>query len=114
MGLKKILKEIFSILIIMSEISNNNLSFEFKRSGRPKGIHTPWAVKKNPDRWLPDGKYSYQPLDPQYFNKYWREHFAKPYTCSICNKTLLCCDKIKRHENTKKCQKARASLTSTQ
>jgi len=78
-----------------------------KRKGRPTGIHTPWKVKKNPERWKEDGTYSYHPLDPNYFNKYWKEHFAKPYLCEKCGAMLKCCDKIKRHEMTKKCQEAR-------
>ena len=95
----------FSNMFIMSEDIPETESK--KKGGRPSGVHTPWKVKKNPERWLPDGTYSFRPLDPNYFNKYWREHFAKPYTCGICNKTLMCCDKVKRHENSKKCQKAR-------
>ena len=78
-----------------------------KRKTRPPGIHTPWKVKKNPDRWKDDGTYSFHPLDPDYFNKYWKARFAKPYFCSICSTTLQCCDKIQRHEKTKKCQEAK-------
>ena len=78
-----------------------------KSKGRPSGIHTPWKVKKNPDRWKIDGTYSYHPLDPNYFNKYWKEHFAKPYFCETCGTMLKCCDKVKRHEMTNKCQQGK-------
>ena len=55
----------------MSETIENNISIQenseiLKKKRRPPGIHTPWAVKRNPERWLPDGRYSYHPLDPDY------------------------------------------------
>ena len=73
----------------------------------PKGPH---KVKRCPERWLENGKYNDKPIDPDYFIKYWRRTFQVPRTCPICNSNLQCSDKKKRHEQTKKCLKAKLLL----
>ena len=35
------------------------------------------AVKNAPWRHNADGTYNNKPSDPEYFKKYWREHFKK-------------------------------------
>ena len=72
----------------------------------------PHKIKRCPERWLPDGKYNDKPLDVDYFKKYWRSHSQIPITCPICNSHLKCCDKIKRHESSKKCLAAKNKLES--
>ena len=101
--LKKILKELFSNIIIMAEIIN--FDFEIKEEQiatlpKKRGRHI-----SNPDRWLANGKYNDHPLDPEYFKKYYREHFAHSHTCEICGTVLANTQKIQRHQNAKKCQK---------
>jgi hypothetical protein len=98
----------------MSETIENNISIPenteiVKKKRRPPGIHTPWSVvkEKTSARWLPDGTYNQRPLDPDYFRKYFKEHYHKQYTCIYCNKTLKCCDNIKRHEKSRNCLKIR-------
>jgi len=64
-------------------------------------------VKRYRAEWRhkPDGKYDSQPIDPEYHKNYWREHFRNPYTCDICNRTILCCgSSILRHKNSQRCQ----------
>lgn len=43
----------------------------------------------------------------EYHSKYYKEKQQKPYTCHICGKKLSDSSNIRRHENTKKCQKIR-------
>ena len=74
---------------------------------KKKGLTGKQKIKRCPERWLADGKYNDRPLDPDYFTKYWKEHYQKPAECLICGKILLCCDKLKRHEKSKQCQKAK-------
>jgi hypothetical protein len=86
------------------ETNNTEIIQEkIKKKTGPKGPH---KIKRKPERWLDDGKYN-KPLDPDYFKKYWKEHYQKPAECIICGKILLCCDKLKRHEKSKQCQKAK-------
>jgi hypothetical protein len=65
------------------------------------------AVKNAPWRHNADGTYNNKPSDPEYFKKYWREHFKKEYICIHCDKKLLNTEKIKRHEMSHLCIKAR-------
>ena len=54
-----------------------------------------------------DGTYNNKPCDPEYFTKYWRERFQKEYICMHCDKKLMNTEKIKRHEMSHLCIKAR-------
>ena len=72
----------------------------------------PEEAKKKPCaewRYKSNGKYDKNPIDPEYFKIYWREHFQKPYTCLICEKVLSSCGIgcIKKHERSAKCQRAK-------
>lgn len=52
-----------------------------------------------------------KPSDPEYFKKYYHRHYGcNAYTCPICGKTLSNNQKIKRHENSKFCLKAKNVL----
>ncbi len=64
----------------------------------------------NPARHLPDGKYDSKPLDKEYFKKYYHKKYCVPYTCGICGRTLANDQKIKQHENSAVCQKAKKHL----
>lgn len=64
----------------------------------------------NPDRHLPDGSYNKQCLDPEYAKKYYYKTFRVNYTCTICGKELATNQKIKRHENSAFCLKAKLKL----
>ena len=69
-----------------------------KKLGRPI---VPWRHKE-------DGTVDNRALDPQYYMKYWREHFRNPYTCDICGKTLQCCGSgVHKHQRTMHCQIAK-------
>lgn len=63
-----------------------------------------------PSRHLPDGKYNNKPLDEAYFRNYYQKNYSKEYTCLICGKQLNNIQKIKRHELSKFCLKARNTL----
>ena len=64
----------------------------------------------NPARHLPDGKYDNKPLDKEYFKKYYHKKWCVPYTCGICGRTLANDQKIKQHENSAFCLKAKHKL----
>lgn len=40
--------------------------------------------------------------DPQYFNKYYREHLSQKINCDICNKPITKA-KLQRHKLSKRC-----------
>ena len=44
----------------------------------------------------------HKPLDPEYFNTYYKEHLSHNVTCEKCNK-LVSFAKVKRHQKTKYC-----------
>ena len=64
----------------------------------------------NPARHLPDGSYNKRCLDPEYGKKYYYKTYRVNYTCSICGKELTTNQKIKRHENSAFCLKAKQKL----
>ena len=43
-----------------------------------------------------------KPIDPAYFNNYYKEHLSHNVTCDKCNK-LVSFAKIRRHQKTKYC-----------
>jgi hypothetical protein len=92
----------------MTEISlSNNLidtDEEIIAMEREKGRPT------NPARHLPDGTYNKQCLDPEYGKKWYHKRYCVPYTCGICGRTLANDQKIKQHENSALCQKAKKKL----
>ena len=49
-----------------------------------------------------------KPLDPEYFNKYYREKLAIKVECPICLE-LISKPKMKKHQLTKKCINCNAS-----
>ena len=63
----------------------------------------------NPARHI-GGKVNNNPLDPEYYKKYYHRRFCVPYTCGICGRTLANEQKIKQHENSAVCQKAKKKL----
>lgn len=40
--------------------------------------------------------------DPQYFNKYYREHLSQKINCDVCNKPITKA-KLQRHKLSKRC-----------
>ena len=84
----------------------NTDSEESNDKKRPKGRPI------NPARHLPDGKYNNNPLDPEYYKKYYHSYYCEPYTCSICGKTLANKQQVRRHEKTTACLKAKQQLDS--
>ena len=64
----------------------------------------------NPARYLPDGRYDNKPLDKEYFKIYYHKKWCVPYTCGICGRTLANDQKVKQHENSAVCQKAKKQL----
>ena len=94
-------------IIEIIETNNWNDWRKNKKKTGPKGPH---KIKRKPERWLDDGRYTNKPLDPDSFNKYWIENLKKTTKCLLCNTILMCSDKMDRHEKTKKCQKIKARL----
>ena len=45
-----------------------------------------------------------------YQSKYFQEKQNHPYTCNMCGKTMSNSSNIKRHEKSRKCQKAREAM----
>ena len=72
-------------------------------------IKNPRGRPINPDRHI-DGKYNNKPFDPEYFKKYYYKTFRKEYCCSICGKILETTQRIKRHEQSAFCLKAKYKL----
>jgi len=64
----------------------------------------------NPARHLPDGRYNKEPLDPEYYKKYYHIRYCEKYTCGICGKTLANSQKVKSHEKSTFCLKAKQKL----
>ena len=73
-------------------------------------IKRPRGRPINPIRHKPDGTYNKQCLDPEYGKNYYYKTYRKEYCCSICGKTLTTNQKIKRHENSVFCLKAKYKL----
>ena len=61
-----------------------------------------------------DGSYNNKPTDPEYFKTYWRTHYKKEYICPHCDKKLLNIEKIKRHELSHLCIKAKNKKLETE
>ena len=57
------------------------------------------------NRHRPDGTYDKRPLDPNYFNKYYKNNLKKPYQCPDCGRTISSKSNLAKHRNTKICQK---------
>ncbi len=85
------------------EIINNTFTDELAIKRRTRMAY-------NPARHLPDGRYDNKPLDPDYFKKYYHKKWCVPYTCGICGRTLANSQKIKQHENSAICLKAKHKL----
>ena len=101
------------------EFLNIKLSNCIKEITRLTSIDTMTKTVNNTDsdesnekqsRKMPDGTYNNKPIDPEYFKNYYRKHYSCQYTCLICGKELNNIQKIKRHEMTKFCLKARNTL----
>ena len=62
----------------------------------------------NPERHLLDGKYSYKPLDKDYFKKYYREVIAHsgPCVCNVCGNTISNSQGLVKHQKTQYCRRA--------
>ena len=58
-------------------------------------------------RWQPDGTYNKKPLDPNYFNKYYRQQLKTPFTCPDCGRTIGSKSNYSKHRDTNICKRNR-------
>ena len=76
-------------------------SFLIKRKRDPpkgKYITAPWRYKE-------DGTYNKNPLDKNYFNDYYRDHWhSEKTTCPLCNREVIK-NVLRRHQNSKICKR---------
>ena len=70
-------------------------------------IEKPNKIKEKSWRYNLDGTYNNKPTDPNYFKNYWRTHYKTEYICPSCDKKILNTEKIKRHELSHLCIKAK-------
>ena len=94
----------------MTEISLSNNLIDTDEETKVMNIKKSRGRPINPVRHLPNGKVNNNPLDPEYYKKYYHKRWCTPYTCGICGRNLANEQKIKQHENSAICQKAKKKL----
>ena len=72
-------------------------------------LHQPISYEKTPQRTRrrADGTYDDKPLDPNYFQNYYRSNLSKPFKCPDCGRTISNKTNLSKHRNTKVCEKHR-------
>lgn len=67
----------------------------------------PQHCNSKSSRWNCDGTYNSKPLDPNYFNNYYREKLAKPIKCPDCGKVLSSKSNLSKHRKRNICERNR-------
>ena len=68
-------------------------------------LHNPTPVIPKGCRWGIDGSYDSKPLDPDYFNKYYKKNLCSQLECPRCGKKLSSKSYLAKHQKTIRCQK---------
>ena len=68
-------------------------------------LHNPTPVIPKGCRWGIDGSYDSKPLDPDYFNKYYKKNLCTQLDCPKCGKKLSSKSNLAKHQKTIRCQK---------